>query len=673
MTRKFNRRDFLRVSAGGTAGLIVAACAPAAPPAQPTSPPQVIEVTRVVEGTPMVEVVTATPAVATKPPAEKVLGTIPREETVICDILTGRVGDPGNFNTWVGWKWQDRGIQQLSNEPLWEVDFATGEIIAAAADGDPIYNEDFTQLDIKLRQGVTWSDGEPFTADDVVFTIETLMSDKGFNDNAVLTTNVKTVSAKDPHTVHFELNAPNSRFHTRFLDRWGCTWFMPKHIFEKETDKVNFTFNPNLGFGPYKLHSFDPQGMWTIWEKRADWDKSPTGILYGEPKAQYVVFQTFDNEGAKILAQLTHKADYLNLTSDGLKALLAQSKTARAFQPTFPYVVNTDPCITGIRFNCMRAPFDLPDVRWALTLAIDIVDYTGLAVDGSGTLSPVHIPHLSAYPKDYIEPMQDWLKEFTLDLGDGESYKPYDTSVIQRLVDRAKERGYTFPEDAANIEKTFGLGWWKYDPDAAGKLLKKNGFSQDDNGKWLLPDGQPWTITFMTGTEQTHHAFKNAMAAVAAWRKFGIDAVQYPTESESTLTEVGDFEVSGAWPAPEPWGAGSDLYKVFEPFHSRYFTPVGEKHPGITSRWNSPEMDKLIDDLRMVDPTKSEQMIELGREGLKILVAAMPGIPTYGYTGFIGWDEYYWTNWPGSENPYTQPYAHWGPFKIQLTGLKPAA
>jgi hypothetical protein len=41
-------------------------------------------------------------------------------------------------------------------------------------------------------------------------------------------------------------------------------------------------------------------------------------------------------------------------------------------------------------------------VRWALLLAIDIADYMGIAVDGTGALSPVHIPSLSNYPADFI-------------------------------------------------------------------------------------------------------------------------------------------------------------------------------------------------------------------------------------------------------------------------------
>ena len=47
---------------------------------------------------------------------------------------------------------------------------------------------------------------------------------------------------------------------------------------------------PVVGTGAYKLHSYDDAGFWTVWEKRDDWDKSPTGILYGEPAPQYIVY-----------------------------------------------------------------------------------------------------------------------------------------------------------------------------------------------------------------------------------------------------------------------------------------------------------------------------------------------------------------------------------------------
>lgn len=598
-------------------------------------------------------------------------GAFPREETLIARILTGRVGTPDNFNHWVGWKWQDRGMQNLADEPLWSVDFATGKIINGSAAGDPTYNEDFTSLTVPLREGVAWSDGEPFTAADVVYTVEIEIAHEEFNSHNYFADNVESVTAVDDHTVEFKLKQPNSRFHTTFLDRWGCVRILPKHIFEAQEDPVLFTFNPYVGCGPYKLHSFDPQGSWTAWEKREDWDKSPTGIMYGEPQPRYIIFQFFADEGAQILAQLTHQLDAAELSADGLKALLAQADTSRAYQPTFPFVVNNDPCITGINFNTARAPFDNLEVRWALTLAIDIVEYTSIAVDSSGTLSPVHVPHLGPYPADYIAPLQDWLKEFTIDV-DGEPFAVYDPTASQRVADYARSRGYIFSDEPEFIEKAFGLGWYKFAPDIAEKLLLKNGFSKDANGKWLLPDGSAWRIAFLCETTLSGMGARNAAAAVQQWKKFGIEAEMFPSEARADLIAVGDFDVSGDWPAQEPWGAGADLYRVLDRWNSAYIRPLGERTQGHSCRWSTPEMDDIIKRLRETDPFNTEQVIAIGIEGLKEAVKNMPGLPTYGYIGFVGWDEQYWTNWPGSDNAYNEPYTHWPNFKYTTPFLRPA-
>ncbi len=639
--------------------------------------PEVVEVTRevtkIVAGTPVVEVqvVTATPEPVAKEEAPAVLGVLPRSETLIAGILTGRVGSPSNFNRWVGWKWRDRGMQNLANEPFWSVDFATGEIINGLATGDPVYNEDFTRVEIPLREGVLWDDGTPFSSADVVFTIEMLMAHEDFNDHNFFVNNVESVSAPDDYTVVFELKQPNSRFHTTFLDRWGCTWIMPKHIFEAVEDPVTFEFDPFVGTGPYKLHSYDPSGYWTIWEKREDWDKTPTGMLYGEPKPQYVVFQAFANEGAKILAQLTHELDAVDLSAEGLKAALTQGETNRAYQADFPWVVNNDPALTGLTFNTAKEPYDNPDVRWALLLAIDIAEYVGQAVDGTGTLSPVHIPSLGTYPRDFILPMEPWLSEFELDLGNGETFKPYDPDAPQRIVEYVEGRGYVVSDDPEAQNKAFGLGWYKYAPEEAAKLLEKHGFSKNDDGQWLLPDGTPWKIEAISRPDTSHLAFKNCAAAVQQWKQFGIDAEHILSDNEAALVGNGEFDVSGSWPAQEPWGAGVDLYRVLDAYNSAYVEPLGTLTKGHGSRWSSPEMDEVIEKLRNTDPSNTEEVIAIGIEGLKIAVTEMPGIPTFGYIGFLTWDEYYWTNWPGAENPYTQPYTHWGPFKYMTPFLEP--
>jgi peptide/nickel transport system substrate-binding protein len=562
-------------------------------------------------------------------------------------------------------------MQNLANEPLWSVDFATGQIINGLASGDPVYNEDFTKITIPLRQGVAWADGVPFSADDVVFTIETILAEPGLSSHAAFSAAIDKVYKTNDYEVVIELKESNSRFHTHFLDRWGCTWIMPKHIFEDVDDIVTFEFNPFIGCGPYKLHSYDPAGYWTAWEKREDWDKSPTGILFGEPAPKYVVFQTYTDSSAKILAQLTHQLDIADHDAEGFAAAMAQGGTIRAYQPTYPWVVNNDPCITGITFNTAVAPFDNKEVRWALLLAIDIVEYMAQAVDGQATLSPIHIPYLGAYPEYYHEPMQEWLKNFALDLGGGELFYPYDPDAALKIAEYARQRGHEISDDPAVIKQTFGPGWFKYAPDAAEKLLIKNGFSRDANGRWLLPDGTPWKIAVTDINDTGHHQFKNGNAAVQQWKKFGIDAEYIATDAYTTLQQMGDFQVGAVWPALEPWGAGADLYRSLDIFASELVAPVGETNRGHASRWSSPEMDDIIRRMRATDPTDIEATVAVCTEALQLLLEELPSFPTYGYSGFMTWDEFYWTNWPGSENPYMGPYGHWGTLKYMLPFLQP--
>ena len=143
MSRKMSRRDFMKLLTAGTGGVVLASCAPAVTPKTIT----------VVETKEVIKEVTPTAAPVVQEAVADVLGTFPRRETLIVRQLTGRVGTPDNMNLWVGWKWQDRGLQNLADEPFWSVDFATGKIINGLADGDPKYNADFTSLHGPAAQG----------------------------------------------------------------------------------------------------------------------------------------------------------------------------------------------------------------------------------------------------------------------------------------------------------------------------------------------------------------------------------------------------------------------------------------------------------------------------------------------------------------------------------------
>ena len=66
---------------------------------------------------------------------------------------------------------QSNGLQQLALDTLWYIDPESGLDGAwdnSLAAEKPQYNADFTEMTVKLRQGIFWSDGVEFTADDVV-------------------------------------------------------------------------------------------------------------------------------------------------------------------------------------------------------------------------------------------------------------------------------------------------------------------------------------------------------------------------------------------------------------------------------------------------------------------------------------------------------------------------
>ncbi len=268
-----------------------------------------------------------------------------------------------------------------------------------------------------------------------------------------------------------------------------------------------------------------------------------------------------------------------------------------------------------------------------------------------------------------MSPWSHGSKSFTIKVG-GQDYKPYDSGMPMRLADQARKAGYPVPTDLATIHQMFGYGGWKYDTQAAETLLKGKGFTRDKNGKWLLPDGKPWTMRINTPTNPAHPDFKWGFQLGQQWRRFGIDVTVDANEQSSTVDTNGTFDVSGAWPM---WANGGDwdLYSVVQQYHSKYAVALGQ--PGIggeTARFSTPELDKIIDQMEQVTSSDPKAM-QLSTEAMKILVKYQPGISLGSYVSVLGWDEYYWTNYPGGGNTYTQPHYHWPNFKFMLPRLKP--
>ena len=605
-------------------------------------------------------------------PEIEVLG-FPRHETLFISMRGIAVPAPDNFNRWPGWRARNRGIQQVMEMELWLFDLrGVGDYLNLLAAGPPEYNEDFTQLTIELREGMYWSDGVEFTADDVVFTVETTQApghEVFINHGLMLA--VKNVYAVGKYTVVIELYEPDVRFHLVFAsDVWGSMPMFPKHVFENVEDITSFEWNPPLSLGQYVLHSYDPAGFWTAWERREDWDRTPTGVLYGKPEPRYVVYVNYGDATAEVIAMSRNELDTAGLTFPTQEVIRGVNPYARAYREEFPYVIKHSGG-TGFNFNCMRPPLDNKDVRWALTLSIDIVDYIIGAYKGSIDMSAILQANDPLSEKYYQIPMIPWLKEFTLDIGDGETFKPYDPDAPLRLADYARGVGHDIPTNPTEIRKLFGWGWWKYAPEIADRLLMNLGFSRDADGWWLLPDGTPWKIQIVCTDATFDPANINAFALQRQWRKFGIDATVLTSPlAGSILVPTGDFDVNTTWAVLHT--IGPNTYKAINNWHSEFIRPLGEMTWGSSTRWSHPRMEEIRDELRLVPMDDVERMVELGLEAHRITIEEMPGVMTVMYPHTDAFLTKYWTNWPFAENAYCDPYWTWSIGKAWLPRLEAA-
>jgi peptide/nickel transport system substrate-binding protein len=113
------------------------------------------------------------------------------------------------------------------------------------------YSRDCLDLTFKLRRDVRWHDGQPFTAADVVFTYETMISPRTPTAYGSDFKSVDSVQAVDPYTVHVRYKHPTAKA----LQSWGI-WMLPKHLLEEAAREGKLREAPQnrtnpVGTGPY--------------------------------------------------------------------------------------------------------------------------------------------------------------------------------------------------------------------------------------------------------------------------------------------------------------------------------------------------------------------------------------------------------------------------------------
>jgi peptide/nickel transport system substrate-binding protein len=609
------------------------------------------------------------------PLRQEVAPGVLREECLILENPHGTVLPADDFNRWrIGEQSDSAGLQQLALDALWYIDpdaGVDGVWDNAVAAEKPIYNEDYTQMTVKLREGLYRSDGVEFTADDLYYTVDVQMKNPAFQFNGPFNANIDHMEQPDRNTVVFYLKQPNSRFHTVFTVRWQACFMMPKHIFEQQDDPLAFTFNPPVSLGAFTLKDFDPNGTWFLWERREDWQRTSVARL-GDVDIKYAMYIAPGPSDKRVLAQLAHELDVIHdCTPEGRITLAKQSPTSVGWFPSFPWA-HPDPTLPAVIYNHEKPGMDKREVRWALTLAIDIVQVALASYRGAATISCIDVPPTGLYPQYYHQPLEPWLNEFTIKVG-GQDYKPYDPTAAQKIADEArKSLGDLVPTDPDIIKKYIGAGWWKRDLAAAEQLMLDAGM-QKKSGKWAMPDGSEFKVPLMSLGESNPTMNRVASMVVENWKEFGIDTSLDAELNPWPIMSAGEYTATVQW-VVETWGGDPDLFYFLQYYHSKYYTPSGTPGVGgnpVGVRWKNAEVDKIIEALQALPFDATDQTVALGQQYCKLAAQEMPTTPLMAYNVFTTMDTTYFTGYPSVDDPYTDPVPNWANCKYEYVKVKP--
>lgn len=150
------------------------------------------------------------------------------------------------------------------------------------------YDEETYTYTFYLEENVKWHDGEPFTAEDVKFTVEAIMDPENESENAPNYEDVEEITVVDDTTITFRLSAPNAAF----LDYMTMA-ILPEHLLEGEDMQTSDFFLSPVGTGPYKLTEWD-EGQAIILDKNEDY-------FAGEANIDRIIFKITTDSNAKAL------------------------------------------------------------------------------------------------------------------------------------------------------------------------------------------------------------------------------------------------------------------------------------------------------------------------------------------------------------------------------------
>ncbi|GHO59778.1 ABC transporter substrate-binding protein [Ktedonobacter robiniae] len=298
-------------------------------------------------------------------------------------ISTGPTGDfTKNFGPYT--PNANPGTVGMVYETLLYVNGFSGKVTPWLAT-DYKFSSDNKTLTFTTRQNVKWSDGQPFSADDVAFTLN-LFKQYPATDTNGLWNYFDSVTASDDHTVVITMK----KVYTPILySVGGTTWIVPKHLWANVGDPSKYTNPTPVGTGPFTLKSFSPQLL--------DYTKNPSYWQADQLKVNELRYPSYNSNQSLELDMDKGNLDWVSLFTPNLqKGYIDRDPQHNKYW--FPSGNNV-----SLFMNLTKAPFNNVNVRKAISMALDRDKMFHVA---ESNFEPVANPTGLILPaqKDYLNP-----------------------------------------------------------------------------------------------------------------------------------------------------------------------------------------------------------------------------------------------------------------------------
>ena len=212
------------------------------------------------------------------------------------------------------------------------------------------WNADGTAITFKLRTGVTWSDGKPFSAADVAYTFNLAAGDQALNTNGLP---IKNAVANGADSVTINFTKPSYQYLVYVADK---TMILPQHIWSTVSDKKTWTNPKPVGTGAWTVGKLNSQVL--------EYTANPHYYQAGFPKLKTIRFVTFSGNSSADQAIESGQIDWGGgFVPDVKKNFLAKnSKFALEDIPL---------SVTYLMPNYQQGPTADKAVRQAISQAID--------------------------------------------------------------------------------------------------------------------------------------------------------------------------------------------------------------------------------------------------------------------------------------------------------------